>query len=118
MQLCQIQGWLRQVPWQLFSRACRSSKVLAWHAARADVPFTASKIGVQLGFHGSKAVKVLEGSATVRSGGSGDAAAAYKQFYQPPQQQSAGLAMLWGSSHEVCGKITLLNSLYPDSHLR
>jgi len=109
MQLCQIQGWLRQVPWQLFSRACRSSKVLAWHAARADV---------QLGFHGSKAVKVLEGSATVRSGGSGDAAAAYKQFYQPPQQQSAGLAMLWGSSHEVCGKITLLNSLYPDSHLR
>jgi hypothetical protein len=89
----------------------------AWHAARAAVPFTAAQIGVQLGFHGSKAAKVLEGSATVRSGGSGDAAAAYKRFYQPSQQQSAGLAMLWGSRHEVCGKITLLSSLYPGSHL-
>ncbi|KAF5825374.1 hypothetical protein DUNSADRAFT_11058 [Dunaliella salina] len=68
-----------------------------------------------VGFHGSKAAEVLGEHATAR--GKGHAAAAYQQFFQPSDLQPPSAAMQWGSSHEVCGKLTLMSDLPQSAQL-
>ena len=88
-----------------------------WHAARSAVTFTASRVGVMLGFHGNSAASLLGECATVRTGGNNHAAAAYQQLCQPSQPQH-GPAMQWGSNHEVCGKLTAITTFPPSTFLQ
>ena len=69
-----------------------------------------------MGFHGNAAAAVLGECATVRTGGNRHAAVPYEQLYQSSQPEQVP-AMQWGSSHEVCGKLTALSTFPPTTVL-